>query len=127
MSNLNSDEEAIQYILGAIKRAGFDYDDIKIALDAASSEWYKDGKYLLPKRNVEYSTDELISYWDKLCSDYPIISIEDALGEQDWEGWANLTRRLGDKIQLVGDDLFVTNPVHLKRGISKTLPFLLIV
>ncbi|NLP26627.1 MAG: phosphopyruvate hydratase [Clostridiales bacterium] len=119
--NLNSDEEAIQYILGAIKRAGFDYDDIKIALDAASSEWYKDGKYLLPKRNVEYSTDELISYWDKLCSDYPIISIEDALGEQDWEGWANLTRRLGDKIQLVGDDLFVTNPVHLKRGISENV------
>ncbi|HHX56885.1 MAG TPA: phosphopyruvate hydratase, partial [Clostridiales bacterium] len=119
--NLNSDEEAIQYILEAVSRAGYNTDDIKIALDAASSEWYKDGRYLLPKRNVEYSVDELISYWDKLCNDYPIISIEDGLGEQDWSGWSNITKRLGNKIQLVGDDLFVTNPIHLRRGISENV------
>lgn len=119
--NLNSDEEAIQYILEAINRAGYNTDDVKIALDAASSEWYKDGKYLLPKRNIEYNADELISYWYKLCNDYPIISIEDPLGEQDWNGWAEITKRLGNRIQLVGDDLFVTNPMHLRRGISENV------
>ena len=105
----------------AINRAGYNTDDVKIALDAASSEWYKDGKYLLPKRNIEYNADELISYWDKLCNDYPIISIEDPLGEQDWNGWAEITKRLGNRIQLVGDDLFVTNPMHLRRGISENV------
>lgn len=119
--NLTSDEDAIQCIIEAIKLAGYDTNMVKIALDAASSEWYSNGNYVLPKRVVEYTSDELISYWENLCNQYPIISIEDALGEEDWSGWAKLTSKLGNKIQLVGDDLFVTNPAHLKRGITENV------
>ncbi|MGN0606760.1 MAG: phosphopyruvate hydratase [Oscillospiraceae bacterium] len=118
--NLSSDEDAIEVILEAIYNAGYTTEDVKIALDAASSEWYKDnGIYNLPKRNAVYSTDELISYWEKLCSKYPIYSIEDALGEKDWSGFSKLTSKLGDKIQIVGDDLFVTNPKHIRKGIKE--------
>lgn len=117
--DLNSDEEAIECILDAIEQAGYNTDTVKIALDAASSEWYKDGKYYLPKRGVTYETNELISYWEGLVSKYPIISIEDPLGEQDWSGWTDMTKRLGKQIQLVGDDLFVTNTQHLSRGIKE--------
>lgn len=117
--DLNSDEEAIECILDAIERAGYNTDTVKIALDAASSEWYENGKYHLPKRGATYETNELISYWETLVSKYPVISIEDPLGEQDWSGWTDITKRLGKKIQLVGDDLFVTNTQHLSRGIKE--------
>lgn len=117
--NLQSDEMAIETILEAIKLAGYTSNEIKIALDGASSEWFNDGSYTLPKRNITFTTDELISYWETLCSKYPIISIEDALSEYDWNGWAKLTSKLGDKVQLVGDDLFVTNPKHIAKGIRE--------
>lgn len=117
--NLQSDEMAIETILEAIAKAGYTTNDIKIALDSASSEWFKDGKYTLPKRNITYTTNELISYWEKLCEKYPIVSIEDALSEHDWHGWKTLTSKLGKKIQLVGDDLFVTNKEHIIKGIKE--------
>ena len=116
--NLDSDEEAIELIIEAVCKAGYSTDNIKIALDAASSEWYKDGVYHLPKRNESLKTDELIAYFEKLCNKYPIISIEDPLSEYDWEGWTRLTEQLGKRVQLVGDDLFVTNTERLKKGIS---------
>ena len=115
--NLDSDEEAIELIIEAVCKAGYSTDNIKIALDAASSEWYKDGVYHLPKRNESLKTDELIAYFEKLCNKYPIISIEDPLSEYDWEGWTKLTEQLGKRVQLVGDDLFVTNTERLKKGI----------
>ncbi len=117
--NLSTDEDAIECILEAINQAGYKTDTVKIALDAASSEWFKNGKYYLPKRGVDFTADELISYWEKLVDKYPICSIEDALGETDWDGWKRLTAKLGKKIQLVGDDLFVTNTKHLQRGIRE--------
>lgn len=117
--DLPTDEKAIELIITAIEKAGFKPgDDFKLAIDAAASEWAHEGKYLLPKSGVIKTTEDLISYWEMLCSKYPIFSIEDALGEDDWEGWKQLTERLGDKVQLVGDDLFVTNPTRLKKGIS---------
>ena len=116
--DLASDEAAITCILEAITKAGFTTEEIRIALDAASSEWHQDGMYRLPKRGAEYTTDALIAYWEKLCSQYPIFSLEDPLGEEDWDGWSRLTKRLRDKVQLVGDDLFVTNTRHLSRGIQ---------
>ncbi len=115
--NLKSDEEAIEWIIRAIEAAGYSTQDVKIALDAASSEWYQDGVYLLPKRGKTMQREELVARWKELISRYPIISIEDGLGEQDWEGWAMLTREL--PIQLVGDDLFVTNAERLQRGITE--------
>ncbi len=117
--NLSSDEEAIEFILEAINQAGYDTKSIKIALDAASSEWYKNGKYYLPKRGIDFTADELIKYWEKLTEKYPICSIEDPLGEDDWDGWKKITESLGKKIQLVGDDLFVTNTKQLVRGIKE--------
>ncbi len=115
--NLESDEEAIELILKAIEHAGYDDEYVKIALDAAASEWYtQEGVYTLPKRQDTLTSDELISYWDKLSSRYPIVSLEDGLGEKDWDGWSKLTERLSDRIQLVGDDLFVTNTSRLKEG-----------
>ncbi len=117
--NLNSDEEAIELIIEAIEKAGYTTNDIKIALDVASSEWYKDGNYTLPKRNVTKTADELISYYKELCENYPIISIEDGVAEEDWQGWKKLTDALSQKIQLVGDDLFVTNTARLKEGITE--------
>ncbi|MEE1239381.1 MAG: phosphopyruvate hydratase [Acutalibacteraceae bacterium] len=116
--NLNSDEEAIELIVKAIEKADYTTDEIKIALDVASSEWYSEGDYLLPKRNKKMTAEELISYYGDLISKYPIISIEDGSAEEDWEGWQKLTDALGDKIQLVGDDLFVTNTSRLRKGIE---------
>lgn len=116
--DLNSDEEAIELIVKAIEKAGYTTDEIKIALDVASSEWYSDGNYLLPKRNKKMTAEELIGYYGDLISKYPIISVEDGTAEEDWEGWQKLTAELGDKIQLVGDDLFVTNTGRLKKGIE---------
>ena len=117
--SLEKDEEAIELILEAIKIAGYSHSEIKITLDAASTEWFRDGKYYLPKRKREMTTDELIDYWESLCEKYPIASIEDGLSENDFEGWKKLTERLGNKIQLVGDDFFVTNTERLKKGIEE--------
>ena len=118
---LKSDEEAIETILEAVKKAGYEPSkDFKIAMDAASSEWKtgKVGEYKLPKAGTVFTSEELIAHWKKLVEKYPIISIEDALDEEDWEGWKKLTAELGDKVQLVGDDLFVTNTERLAKGIS---------
>ncbi|WP_177436005.1 phosphopyruvate hydratase [uncultured Ruminococcus sp.] len=119
--DLASDEEAIQYILEAVKDAGYEPGkDFMIAMDAASSEWKgsKKGEYVLPKAGTKFTSAELIAHWKKLVETYPIISIEDALDEEDWEGWQQLTKELGDKVQLVGDDLFVTNTERLSKGIE---------
>lgn len=117
--DLASDEQAIELIVKAIEKAGYTIDQIKIGLDVASSEWYKNGEYLLPKRNKKMSGQELIEYYKVLIDKYPIISIEDGVAEEDWESWKQLTEQLGKKIQLVGDDLFVTNVNRLKKGIEK--------
>jgi enolase len=120
--NLSSDDETIETILEAVKKAGYEPGkDFRIAMDAAASEWKSEkgkGFYKLPKAGTEYTSDELIEHWASLCEKYPIISIEDGLDEEDWEGWQKLTARLGDKIQLVGDDLFVTNTERLAKGIE---------
>lgn len=116
--NLQSDEDAIELILVAIKKAGFDTDQIKLALDAASSEWYTDGRYVLPKRGTVYTGKELISYFNSLKENYPIISIEDPLAEDDWQSWQEFTNSSKDNLQIVGDDLFVTNYKRLEKGIS---------
>ena len=119
--DLASDEEAIQYILEAIQSAGYEPGrDFMIAMDAASSEWKgtAKGEYILPKAGTRFTSEELIEHWKQLVDKYPIISIEDALDEEDWEGWKKLTAELGDKVQLVGDDLFVTNTKRLSKGIS---------
>lgn len=119
--DLASDEEAIQYTLEAVKNAGYEPGkDFMIAMDAASSEWKgsKKGEYVLPKAGTKYTSAELIAHWKALVEKYPIISIEDALDEEDWEGWQELTKELGDKVQLVGDDLFVTNTERLQKGIE---------
>ena len=117
--DLESDEDALRLIMSAIEKAGYKPgDDFKIAIDAASTEWVdKNGMYTLIKSKERKTAAELIEYWERLCSSYPIFSIEDPLGEEDWENWRLLTERLGDKIQLVGDDLFVTNPERLENGI----------
>ncbi len=115
--DLKSDEEALELLCEAILQANYSTDRVKICLDAAASEWCtKEGIYRLPKRDKKFDGQELIAYWEKLCSGYPIISIEDGIGENDFENFAILTQRLGDKIQLVGDDLFVTNEKRLKAG-----------
>lgn len=118
---LKSDEEAIETILEAVKKAGYEPGrDFRIAMDAASSEWKtgKTGEYKLPKAGTVYTSEQLIEHWKKLVEKYPIISIEDALDEEDWEGWKKLTAELGTKVQLVGDDLFVTNTERLSKGIK---------
>ncbi len=119
--DLASDEEAIQYILTAVEKAGYKPgEDFMLAMDAASSEWKGEtkGEYVLPKAGTKFTSSELIAHWKQLVEKYPIISIEDALDEEDWEGWKELTKELGDKVQLVGDDLFVTNTERLKKGID---------
>ena len=119
--DLASDEEAIQYILDAVKDAGYEPGkDFMIAMDAAASEWKgeRKGEYVLPKAGTKFTSEELIEHWKKLVDKYPIISIEDALDEEDWEGWQKLTAELGNKVQLVGDDLFVTNTERLSKGIE---------
>lgn len=118
--NLASNEEAIKFIVEAIEKAGYTPGkDIFIALDAASSEFYNDGKYELKGENLEYDAANLVNYYSRLVEKYPIISIEDGMAEEDWEGWKLLTDALGNKVQLVGDDLFVTNTNRLKRGIEQ--------
>ena len=118
--DLKDDEEAIKAILEGIEKAGYTPgEQFRIAMDPASSEWYqKDGSYLLTKKQKRMSADELIDFWERLVDKYPIISLEDGLAEEDWEGWKKLTDRLGKKVQLVGDDLFVTNTERLKKGIQ---------
>ena len=119
--DLKSDEEAIQYILAAIEKAGYKPgQDFVLAMDAAASEWKgeKKGEYILPKAGTKFTSEELIAHWKQLVEKYPIISIEDGLDEEDWEGWQKMTAELGDKVQLVGDDLFVTNTERLAKGIS---------
>lgn len=118
--NLSGEEEAIELILEAVEAAGYKAGtDFAIALDAASSEWKSDGKgYFLPKKKLSRTADELIEEWKRLCEKYPIISIEDPLDEEDWNGWKKLTEQLGSKVKLVGDDLFVTNPIRLRKGIE---------
>lgn len=119
--DLKSDEEALELIVEAIKRAGFKPGvDFKIAIDAASSEWVdSSGKYKLPKSGTEMTSEQMADYWERLIEKYPIMSIEDGMGEEDWDGWKLLTDRIGDRVQLVGDDLFVTNTKRLKKGIEK--------
>ena len=120
--NLSSDDETIETILEAVKAAGYEPGkDFMIAMDAATSEWKSEkgkGYYHQPKSGRDFTSDELIQHWADLVEKYPIISIEDALDEEDWEGWQKLTKELGDKVQLVGDDLFVTNTERLSKGIS---------
>ena len=118
--SLESDEQAIEYIIKAIEQAGYTTDEVKIALDVASSEWFNENEniYVLSKRGETKTADELIEYFAELVTKYPIISIEDPLDQRDFEGWANLTQKIGDRVMLVGDDLFVTNPSRLKEGIS---------
>ena len=120
--DLASDEQAIQYILKAVEKAGYvPGKDFMLAMDAASSEWKSPkgkGFYKLPKAGTEFTSSELIAHWKSLVEKYPIISIEDGLDEEDWEGWQEMTRELGGKVQLVGDDLFVTNTERLKKGIE---------
>ena len=122
-NKLTSDEEAIEKILEAIKAAGFEPGkDFMIAMDAASSEWKSEkgiGYYKQPKSGKEYTSEELIAHWEALVDKYPIISIEDGLDEEDWEGWKKMTEKIGHKVQLVGDDLFVTNTERLSKGIEK--------
>lgn len=117
--NLASDEEAIEVILEAVSSAGYTTDEVKIALDAATSEWAANDGYLLPKRGTKYTSAQLIAYWEKLCEKYPICSIEDPLGEEDWPAWTTVTEKLGKKIMLVGDDLFVTNSTRIREGIGR--------
>ena len=119
--DLGSDEEAIECILEAVEKAGYKSgEDFVLAMDAASSEWKSatKGEYLLPKSGRKFTSAELIEHWKQLCEKYPIYSIEDGLDEEDWEGWQQLTKELGDTVQLVGDDLFVTNTERLSKGIK---------
>lgn len=119
--NLASNEEAIQTILEAIETAGYQPGvDVKLAMDVASSEFYQNGKYTLPgENNKTFTSKELVDFYVELCDKYPIISIEDGLDQDDWEGWDYLTEKLGSRVQLVGDDFFVTNTERLKKGIEK--------
>ena len=120
--DLATDEDALKVIVKAIAEAGYKPgEDFKIAMDAAVSDWFdkEDGKYHLPKRGTVMTSDEMIDMWEDFCNKYPIISIEDGLGEDDWDGWVKLTQRLGNRVQLVGDDLFVTNAARVKYGIEK--------
>ena len=120
--NLDSDETALDLICRAIEEAGYDQTQVKLALDAAAGEWAVEGKtgqYRLPKRGTELSDDALIDYWENLWSRYPICSLEDGLDQQDYDGWVKLTDRLGGRMMLVGDDLFVTNTARLREGIER--------
>jgi enolase len=117
--NLSSTRDALNFVLKSIEKAGYaPGDDIYLALDCASTEYYKDGKYVLAGENKTLSSDENVAYLEALVNDYPIISIEDGMAEDDWAGWKSLTDAIGDRVQLVGDDLFVTNPERLSQGIA---------
>jgi enolase len=116
---VKSATEALDFIMKAISDAGYKPgSEVAIALDTASTEFCKDGKYHLEGEGRVLSSDEMIDYFEQLCNDYPIVSIEDALDEDDWDGWVKLNQRLGDRVQLVGDDLYVTNPTRLAKGIE---------
>ncbi|MCH2093798.1 MAG: phosphopyruvate hydratase [Rhodobacteraceae bacterium] len=118
--NIASTREALDFILASIKKAGYTPgEDIYLALDCAATEYYKNGKYELAGEGKSLTSEENVAYLEALCNDYPIISIEDGMSEDDWDGWVALTKTLGDRIQLVGDDLFVTNPARLATGIEK--------
>jgi len=118
--NLSSTRDALDFILKSIEKAGYKPgEDIYLALDCAASEYFKDGKYEMSGEGKSLSSDDNVAYLAALAADYPIISIEDGMDEDDWDGWANLTAEIGGKIQLVGDDLFVTNPTRLARGIAE--------
>ena len=115
--NLKDEGEAIDLIIASINKAGYSTKEVKLALDVASSEWWiGNGKYKLPKANTVYTPEELINRWSTLINKYPILSIEDPLGEKDYDGWSEITRRLGGQVMLVGDDLFVTNSKRLQLG-----------
>jgi len=117
--SIPANREAVELILAAIEAAGYrPGEDVALALDPAATELFQDGKYVLPRDGVTYTSAEMVDLWVKWCRDYPILSIEDGLAEDDWEGWSLLTKRLGGRVQLVGDDLFVTNTERLARGIS---------
>lgn len=118
--NLKSAEEALSFIVQSIKDAGYNpSEDVVLAMDAASSEFYKDGKYEMVGEGKSYTNAQMVEFYKELCEKFPIFSIEDGMAEDDWEGWKMLTDALGDKIQLVGDDLFVTNPKRLQMGLDK--------
>jgi enolase len=119
--NLKTDEEAIQLILEAVEKAGYrPGDDFRLAIDAAASEMYQDdGSYLFWKSGIRKSKDEMVDYWTELLDKYPIISYEDIFAEEDWEGWKLITQKVGKRVQLVGDDLFVTNTERLRKGIKE--------
>jgi len=118
--NLSNNREPLEYMMKAIENAGYrPGEDIFIALDPAASEFYKNGRYVLDGDGIKLNSSEMIDYYEKLVNDFPIVSIEDGLAEDDWEGWKEMTRRLGERIQLVGDDLFVTNVNRLSRGIEE--------
>jgi enolase len=119
--NLASNEEALKLLVEAIEKAGYaPGKDVALALDAAASEFYKGGKYVLAgEGGKSFDSAGLVDWYAGLCARYPIVSIEDGLAEDDWDGWSRMTRELGDKIQIVGDDLFVTNPIRLQRGINE--------
>lgn len=116
--DLDNDTDALDFLVKAIEKSGYSTDSVKIALDAASSEWYKEGNYILPKRGTCFDFRGLTEYYEELISKYPIVSVEDGLGETDFEGWKYLTEKLGRKIQLVGDDFFVTDEKRLELGIK---------
>ena len=116
--DLENEDEAIDYLLEAIRETGYSTEQVKLSLDAAVSEWFDGEKYIMPKAGGIYSSDELTEKWQKLCERYPIFSIEDGLGEDDFLGWKKMTEKIGKKVTLVGDDLFVTNISRLKRGIE---------
>jgi enolase len=118
--DLESNEAALQAVLAGVEAAGYEPgSDVYIALDPATSELFEDGSYELEHEGRSLSSEELAGYWEDACSRYPIVSIEDGMDEEDWVGWKHLTERIGDRVQLVGDDLFVTNPVRLRRGIEE--------
>ncbi|WP_133486309.1 phosphopyruvate hydratase [Aliiroseovarius marinus] len=118
--NIASTRDALDFIMSSIEKAGYTPgEDIYLALDCAATEYYKDGKYVLSGEGKSLSSEENAAYLAALCDDYPIISIEDGMSEDDWDGWVALTKAIGDKVQLVGDDLFVTNPARLAEGIEK--------
>ena len=120
--NLSSNAEALAVIVEAVEKAGYKMnDDVTLALDCASSEFYKDGKYVLSGEDKSFDADGFVDYLADLTEQYPIVSVEDGMDESDWDGWASLTKKIGDKVQLVGDDLFVTNTKILKRGIDEKI------
>ena len=119
--DLKSDEDALDFLVEAIRGAGYDTDTVKIALDAAASEWVSEGRYFLPKRAISQTSHELIRKFEALCQTYPILSVEDPLGEEDFQGWKEITSLLGERVMLVGDDLFVTNEKILAEGIRERM------